>query len=121
MLYPVELRALRGLRGTDVRPYVRLRAVDFLWLLLGSDLRSLSEYLLVFYQAIYGQIAIAVNLMFRPWPRLAKYRCIAHPHRNERWKAPILREGATLPSRYTLQGSHRCHFGLDQRALVAPS
>jgi hypothetical protein len=60
MLYPLELRALNGLRRTDLRLYVKLHAIGLALLLLGSDLRRLGKLLLVFYQAIYRQIAVAV-------------------------------------------------------------
>ena len=40
MLYPLELRALNNLRVTDLRLYVKLHAIGFALLLLGSDLRS---------------------------------------------------------------------------------
>jgi hypothetical protein len=60
MLYPFELRALNHLRGTDSRLYVKLHVIGFPLLLFRSDLRSLSKDLLVFYQAVYGQIAVPV-------------------------------------------------------------
>jgi hypothetical protein len=60
MLYPFELRALNKLRGTDLRLYVKLHVIGFPLLLLRSDLRSLSKHPLVFYQAIYSQIAVTV-------------------------------------------------------------
>jgi len=43
-----------------LRLYVKLHAIGFALLLLRSDLRSLRKLLLVFYQAIYRQIAVAV-------------------------------------------------------------
>ena len=60
MLYPLELRAHNNLRGTGLRLYVKLHVIGFALLLLHSDLRSLGKLLLVFYQAIYRQIAVAV-------------------------------------------------------------
>jgi hypothetical protein len=60
MLYSFELRALKELRGTDLRLYVKLHVIGSALLLLRSDLRRLGKLLLVFYQAIYRQIAVAV-------------------------------------------------------------
>ena len=60
MLYPFELRAPKDLRGTDSRLSVKLCAICFALLLLRRDPRSLGKCLLVFYQAIYRQIAVAV-------------------------------------------------------------
>ena len=60
MLYPFELRALNELRGTDGRLSVKVHAIRFALLLLRSVLRSLGDFLLVFYQAVYCQIAVAM-------------------------------------------------------------
>ena len=60
MLYPFELRALNNLRCSDLRLSVKLHAIRFTLLFLGSGPRSLGKILLVFYQAIYSQIAVAV-------------------------------------------------------------
>ena len=57
MLYPFELRALNRLSGTDLRLCVKPHATGFPLLLLRCDLRSLSKRPLLFYQAIYSQIA----------------------------------------------------------------
>ena len=58
MLYPFELRALNNLRCFDLRLYVKLQAIRLTPLLL--SLGSLSKRLLIFYQAIHSQIAVAV-------------------------------------------------------------
>jgi hypothetical protein len=60
MLYPFELRALNNFRCPDLRLSVKQYAIRLTLLLLGSHLRSLRKGLQVFYQAIYGQIAVPV-------------------------------------------------------------
>ena len=68
MLYPLELRPHNNLRCSDLRLSVKLYAIRITLLLLGNDLRSLRKGLLVFYQAIYGQIAVSVGPVFLLMP-----------------------------------------------------
>jgi hypothetical protein len=60
MLYPLELRALNNLGGTDCWLFVKLHAVGSTLPLIRSNLRSLGKRLLVFYQAVCCQIAVAM-------------------------------------------------------------